>query len=239
MARRYFPGGDALGKRFKQNRPETGAPWYTVVGIVGDVHQYALDVDPNPEMYCHYEQRIFTPPRDLVIRTAGDPLQLAKAVESAIHAVDPAAPTYRVRTMDDVISETVVMPRLEALMLGGFGCLAVILASIGVYGVISYTVLRRSSEIGIRMALGARPEEILWKILKGALGLVLAGLAAGIPGVLLSSGLLSPLLYQVKANDVTTLLSATGLLLAVAVFAAALPAFRASRLDPVVALRNE
>ena len=124
-------------------------------------------------------------------------------------------------------------------MLGGFGCLAVILASIGLYGVISYAVSRQATEIGIRMALGARPGEILWKFIRGALGLVGAGLLIGIPTVLLTTELLSPLLYQVKANDVTTLLSAAGLLIAVAILAAALPALRASRLDPMIALRSE
>ena len=239
MARGYFPGGDALGRRFKIGPAEANTPWYTVAGIVGDVHQYALDIDPNPEMYFHYEQGSFTPPRDLVIRTVSDPLKLVKAVQLAIRAVDAEAPTYSVRIMDDVVSETVVMPRLEALMLGGFGWLAAILASIGIYGVISYAVSRRTTEIGIRMALGARPAEILWKILKGALGLVGAGLAIGIPTVLLTTGLLSPLLYKTKANDVPTLLSAAGLLIAVAILAAGLPALRASRLDPTIALRNE
>jgi predicted permease len=233
---RYFLGGDALGKRFTQG---PSRPWYTVVGIVGDVHQYALDVEPNPEMYFHYEQGSFTPPRDLVIRTASDPMKLVKAVQLAIRAVDAEAPTYSVRMMDDVVSETVLMPRLEALMLGGFGWLAVILASIGIYGVISYAVSRRSTEIGIRMALGARPREILWKILKGALGLVSLGLVMGIPVVLLATRLLSPLLYKGKVNDVATLFSAAGLLIVVAVLAAALPALRAARLDPMIALRNE
>src|SRR5262249_15567808 len=233
---RYFPAGDALGKRFTQG---PNRPWYTVVGIVGDVHQYALDVEPNPEMYFHYEQGSFTPPRDLVIRTASDPMKLVKAVQLAIRAVDAEAPTYSVRTMDEVVNETVVMPRLEALMLGGFGWLAVILASIGIYGVISYAVSRRSTEIGIRMALGARPAEILWMILRGALGLVGAGLLIGISMVLLTTGLLSPLLYKVKTNDMTTLLSAAGLLIAVAILAAALPALRASRLDPMSSLRND
>ena len=239
MAQRYFPGGDALGKRFKRGGPDADTPWYTVVGIVGDVHQYALDIEPNPEMYFHYEQGSFTPPRDLVIRTASDPLKVVKAVQLAIRAVDAEAPTYSVRTMDEVVSETVVMPRLEALMLGGFGWLGVILASIGIYGVISYAVSRRSTEIGIRMALGARPAEILWKILRGALGLVGAGLLIGIPMVLLTTGLLSPLLYKVQTNDMTTLLSAAGLLIAVAILAAALPALRASRLDPMSSLRND
>src|SRR5262249_34420154 len=135
--------------------------------------------------------------------------------------------------------ETVVIPRLEALILGGFGSLAVILASIGIYGVISYAVSRRVTEIGIRMPLGAHPGEIFWRILKGALGLVGMGLTIGIPMVLLTADRLSPLLYHVKANDVTTLLSAAGLLVAVAIVAAALPALRASRIDPMVALRNE
>src|SRR5713101_1673374 len=117
MSRRYFPRGDALGKRFKLGPPDGNRPWYTVVGIVGDVHQYALDVEPNPEMYFHYEQGSFTPPRDLVIRMASDPMKLVKAVQLAIRAVDAEAPTYSVRMMDDVVSETVLMPRLEALML--------------------------------------------------------------------------------------------------------------------------
>lgn len=241
MARRYFPGADALGKRFMVGlgRPDANTPWYTVVGIVGDVHQYALDIEPNPEMYFHYEQGSFIPPSELAVRTAGDPLKLVNAVQLAIRKVDADAPTYSVRTMDDVVSETVVVPRLEALVLGGFGWLAAILASIGTYGVISYAVSRQTAEIGIRIALGARPGEILWKILKGALGLAAVGLLTGFPVVLLSGGLLSPLLYNVNANDGTILLAAAGLLIAVAIVAAAIPAFRASRLDPTVALRSE
>jgi len=214
-------------------------PWYTVVGIVGDVHQYALDVEPNPEMYFHYEQGNFTPPRDLVVRTAGDPLKLVKPIQLAIRAVDAEAPTYSVRSMDDVVSETVVMPRVEALLLGGFGSIAVILASIGIYGVISYAVSRRASEIGIRIALGASPREILWKIVRNALGLVGAGLLVGIPVVLLGAGLLGPLLYHVNPRDGITFLSAAGLLIGVAILAAIVPALRAARLDPVVALRHE
>ena len=239
MAQRYFPGGEALGKRFKVGPPDASVPWYTVVGIVGDVHQYALDIEPNPEMYFHYEQSIFIPPRDLAIHTTRDPLAVVKAVRLAIRAVDADSPTYSIRSMDDVVSETVVLPRLEALMFGGFGWLAVILASIGIYGVISYAVSRRSREIGIRMALGAHPGEILWKVLKNALGLVSVGLAIGIPPVLLGAGLLSPLLYKMKANDAATLLSAAAFLIVIAILAAAVPAFRASRLDPVVVLRTE
>lgn len=239
MARRYFPGGDALGKRFKLGPAEANVPWYTVVGVVGDVHQYALEIDPNPEMYFHYDQGNFTPPRDLVIRTTRDPAALAEAVRQAVHTVDSETPTYAIRLMDDVVSETVALPRVEALTFGGFGWLAITLASIGIYGVISYAVSRRSAEIGIRMALGARPGEILWKTLGSALSLTGMGLAAGIPAVLLAVGLLSPLLYHVKPSDPPTLAAAAALLTAVAVMAAALPALRASRIDPVVALRNE
>ncbi|HYK61634.1 MAG TPA: ABC transporter permease [Bryobacteraceae bacterium] len=239
MAQRYFPGGDAVDKRFKLGPPDANTPWYTVAGVVGDVHQYALDIEPNPEMYFQYEQSRFIAPPDLAIRTTRDPVALVKAVRLAIRAVDADSPTYSVRPMDDVVSETVVLPRLEALMLGGFGWLAVILASIGIYGVISHAVSRRTTEIGIRMALGARPAEILWKILRGALGLTSVGLAIGIPAVLLGARVLSPLLYNVKANDPPTLLSAAALLMTVAALAAALPALRASRVDPVVALRNE
>jgi putative ABC transport system permease protein len=238
MAKRYFPGGEALGKRFKVGPPDANTPWYTVVGIVGDVHQYALDIDPNPEMYFHYEQGSFTPPRDLVIRTARDPLVLAKAVQLAVRAVDADAPTYGSRLMDDVVSETIVLTRLEAFIFGGFGWLSVVLASIGIYGVISYAVSRRSREIGIHMVLGADPGEILWTVLKSALALASMGLTVGIPAVLLGAGLLSPLLYN-TSNDAATLLSAAAFLIVIAVLAAAVPAFRASRLDPVVALRND
>jgi len=210
-----------------------------VVGVVGDVHQYSLDIDPNPEMYFHYVQGSFTPPRDLVIRTARDPVAIAKAARLAVRAVDADAPTYRVRLMDDVVSETIVLPRLEALIFGGFGWLSVILASIGIYGVISYAVSRRSREIGIRVALGADPRGILWGVVKSALGLASVGLTIGIPAVLLSAGLLSPLLYKMKANDLTVLLSAAAFLVVIAILAAAVPAFRASRIDPVVALRTE
>jgi predicted permease len=239
MAKRYFPGGDALGKRFKLGPPGANTPWHTVAGIVGDVHQYALDIDPNPEMYFHYEQGSFTPPRDLVIRTARDPLALAKAVQLAVRAVDADAPTYGVRLMEDVVSGTIVLPRLEALMFGGFGWLSVILAAIGIYGVISYAVSRRTREIGTRMALGADSGEILWRVLKSVLGLAGLGLALGIPAVLLGVGLLSPLLYKIKADDAAILLSAAAFLIVIAILAAAVPAFRASRLDPVVALRTE
>jgi ABC-type antimicrobial peptide transport system permease subunit len=141
--------------------------------------------------------------------------------------------------MDDVVSETIVLPRLEALMFGGFGWLSVILASIGIYGVISYAVSRRSREIGIRMALGAAPGEVLWRILKSALGLASIGLTIGIPAVLLGAGLLSPLPYKIKANDVAIFLSAAAFLIVIAILAAAIPAFRASRVDPVLALRTE
>jgi len=239
MAKRYFPAGAALGKRFKLGPPDANTPWYTVVGVVGDVHQYSLDIDPNPEMYFHYVQGSFTPPRDLVIRTARDPVAIAKAARLAVRAVDADAPTYRVRLMDDVVSETIVLPRLEALIFGGFGWLSVILASIGIYGVISYAVSRRSREIGIRVALGADPRGILWGVVKSALGLASVGLTIGIPAVLLSAGLLSPLLYKMKANDLTVLLSAAAFLVVIAILAAAVPAFRASRIDPVVALRTE
>jgi ABC-type antimicrobial peptide transport system permease subunit len=153
--------------------------------------------------------------------------------------VDADAPTYGVRLVDDVVSETIGLPRLEALVFGGFGWLSVILASIGIYGVISYAVSRRSREIGIRMALGADPGEILWRVLKSALGLAGIGLAIGIPAVLLGAGPLSPLLYKVKANDAAILLSAAAFLIVIAILAAAVPAFRASRLDPVVVLRTE
>lgn len=239
MARRYFPGGDALGKRFKVGTPDSDTPWFTVVGIVGDVHQYALDINPNPEMYFHYEQGSFTPPRDLVIRTAGDPLALAKAVQLAVRAVDADAPAYGVRLMDNVVSETIVLPRLEALMFGGFGLLSVILASIGIYGVISYAVSRQSREIGIRMALGAHPGEILWRIIKSALGLAAIGIVIGIPAVLLMANRLTSLLYRMHANNVAMFFLVAVSLMGIAIVAAAVPALRASRLDPVVVLRNE
>jgi putative ABC transport system permease protein len=241
MAGRYFPQGQALGKRFKLGLPgDSSAPWITVVGIVGDVRQYALDTQPNPETIFPYEQGIsaFTP-RDLVVRTAGNPKALAATIRKEIRAFDPGEPVDPVQTMEEIVGQTIVLQRLEMVLLAAFSLVALALASMGVYGVLSYLVAQRTNEIGIRMALGATPVKVLRLVVGQGLTLGITGIAVGLGGALVLARLLSGLLYGVKPTDGLTF-AAVPLVLAVAVLLASyIPARRATRLDPVAALRSE
>jgi predicted permease len=240
MAGRYFPQGQALGKRFKLGLPgDSSEPWITVVGIVGDVRQYALDTQPNPETIFPYEQGKAFTPRDLVVRTASDPKALAAAIRKEIRAFDPDEPVDPVQTMEEIVGQTIMLQRLEMVLLAAFSLVALALASMGVYGVLSYLVAQRTNEIGIRMALGATPVKVLRLVVGQGLALGLTGIALGLGGAFVLARLLSGLLYGVKSADALTF-AAVPLVLAVAViFASYIPARRATRLDPVAALRSE
>jgi putative ABC transport system permease protein len=240
MAQRYFPQGQALGKRFKLGLANASSPWITVAGVAGDVRQYALDTEPNPEMLFPYEQGTFTQPRDLVLRTAGpDPKVLATAIRRAIRAFDPDEPVDPVRTMDEIVGETIVLQRLEMVLLAAFSLVALALASLGVYGVLSYLVAQRTGEIGIRMALGASPDSVLRLVVGQGLALAGTGIALGLAGAVSLTRLLAGLLYGVRPIDPVTF-AGVPLLLAISVMLASyVPARRATRLDPVAALRCE
>jgi len=229
-----FPGHDALGKRINLCTLDKTPCFFTVVGIVGDVHQYGLDVAPTFDMYVTGGWVPY-----FVIRTSSDPSTLARAAIGEIHEVDPLLPVTNVMTLDRLISESVSPRRFSMDLLGIFAVLALLLAAVGIYGVMSYMVGLRTSEIGIRIALGAQQREI-WRLIVGTgAGLAFVGVTIGLLGAFALTRLLASLLYGVKATDPFTFIAVPLLLFGVAVLACYLPARRAMRVDPIVALRHE
>jgi putative ABC transport system permease protein len=244
MARQYWRGEDALGKRFKIGEldvPEKH-PWTTIVGIVGDVRQMGLDAPVKAEMYLPYSQISDQPwfaPRDLVVRTVAEPMSLVPAIKDAIRAVDPEQPVSNIRTFDEILDEEVVQRRLGAGLVTAFAALALLLAAIGVYGVLSHFVNQQTAEIGVRMALGASRRDILALVLGKGMTLALGGIGLGALGSLALVRLVSGLLYGVTPADPITFVAAAVLLTAIAVVACYLPARRAARVDPMIAMRCE
>jgi putative ABC transport system permease protein len=241
MARRFWPGVDAVGKRFRivDASPH---PWITIVGIVGDVRQMGLDAPVRPEMYLPYAQITDQPwfaPRDLAVRTVEEPMSLVPAIKGAIQAVDPEQAVSNIRTFDEVLDEEVVQRRLGAALVAAFAALAVLLASLGVYGVLSYFVTQHTAEIGVRLALGASRGDILRLVLGRGMALALSGVGLGVLGALALTQLVSTLLYGIGAADPATFASAAALLTALAFVACYLPARRAVGVDPMAAMRCE
>ncbi len=242
MAKTYFPGENPLGKRLQVGAtPESDVPWMEVVGVVGDVRQ-GLDLDPKAEMYLPYRQADQVLPvfqLSIVLRTATDPLLQASALRSALAEIDPNQPLVRVRTMEENMAATVAQPRFRTWLIGIFAALALILAGVGVYGVMSYTVTQRTSEIGIRVTLGAQPEDVFRIVVGEGLRLAVTGVGAGILGALALTRLLRSFLYGVSAYDPLTFVGVALILTLVAVAASFFPARRATLVDPMVALRYE
>jgi putative ABC transport system permease protein len=242
MARQYWPGENALGRRFKLGGPEdTDVPWVQIVGIVADIRQMGLDEPVKAEMYFPYQQgqSIWYIPRDLVIRTTGDTSGLIGSVRQAIREVDPDQPVSNVATMAEVLGTEAAQRRMGMIMLVGFASLALLLASLGIYGVLAYFVTQHTAEIGVRQALGATPRNILFLVLKKGMGLTLAGIAIGLIGAFVLTRLMSSLLFGVKASDPLTFVTVPLVLGLVALLACLIPARRATRIDPLVALRYE
>ncbi len=241
MARQFWPGMETVGKRFRTGGDTS--PWITIVGVVGDVRQMGLDVPVKAEMYFPYAQVDGQPwfaPRDLVVRSAAaDPMSLLPAVKEAIRAVDPEQAVANIRTFDEVLDEEVVQRRLGASLVAAFAGLALLLASLGVYGVLSYFVAQHTAEIGVRVALGASRRDILSLVLGKGMALAVSGVALGLVGALALTRLVSSLLYGVGAADPATFAAAASLLAALALLACYLPARRAVKVDPMVAIRSE
>ena len=237
-AQRYWPGVDPLGKRIKRGRPESKNPWLTVIGIVSGSRQLSLKEGSQPEIYVPYLQNpglTFT----LVARTASDPRSLTGALRKEVLSADREIPAVNIKLMEELISNSVAKERFYVLLLAVFAALALILAAVGVYGVMSYSVTLRTRDIGIRMALGARPADIFKHIVGQALLLGLIGLGVGIVLAIASTRVMSSLLYGINATDPLTLAITSLVLLAVALLASYLPARRATRVDPLVTLRYE
>ncbi|MGC1936032.1 MAG: FtsX-like permease family protein, partial [Candidatus Acidiferrales bacterium] len=234
MARRFWPQGDAIGKRINFCSFDPKPCWISIVGVVGNVHQFGLEAAPT---YDAYFSGGWTP--YLVIHTASDPHRAALAAADVIHKVDPALPVTDVMTMDDVLSGTVSPRRFSAVLIGIFAGLALLLAAVGIYGVMNYMVSRRTQEIGLRMALGAQPRDVLGLIVGHGAKLTLIGIAIGVAGALALTRLMASLLYGVSATDPATFAGVAILLTIVALGACYVPARRAMKVDPMVALRYE
>jgi predicted permease len=243
MARQYWPGENALGRRFKIGDPDDPKrPWTQIVGIVADIRQMGLDEPVKAEMYLPYQQINHNPwfvPRDLAIRTSGDTSNLVGSVRQIIREVDPDQPVSNVATMAELLGEEASQRRMGMIMLVAFAALALLLASLGIYGVLAYFVTQHTSEIGVRLALGASTRNILFLVLRKGMGLTLLGVVIGIAAALGLTRLMSSLLFGVKAVDPLTFVTVPLLLASVALLACYLPARRATKVDPLIALRYE
>jgi ABC-type antimicrobial peptide transport system, permease component len=235
FAKKFWPNEDALGKRIVMGGMSDDPKWITIVGIVGDMRHFGLDVDPKPEMYVPFAQSAYST-AIYVVRSNQDPRTLVPAIQREIQAIDPAVPLANVRTFENVIGDSVAPRRLSVVLLGVFAGVAVLLASVGIYGVMSFLVVQRTHEIGVRMALGAQRSDVLKLVLVRSLKLISAGAIIGLIVALLSTHTLRALLYRVSAFDATTFVLVTILLGAVAMAASYLPAIRATRADPMVVL---
>ena len=234
MERRFWPKSDALGKRINLCSLDPKPCWSTIIGVTGNVHQFGLDGEPTFDVYFVGG---WTP--YVVVRTASDPVALAAAVTEVIHKADPNLPVTHVMTMDGLLTDSISPRRFSATLVGVFAVLAVVLAAVGIYGVMSYTVSQRTQEIGVRMALGAQLASVRTMILGQTLKLTLIGVAIGLAGAFVVARFLTSLLFGVGTYDPVTFLGVASLLVAVALAASYLPARRAMRVDPIVALRYE
>jgi putative ABC transport system permease protein len=242
LARRYFADDDPLGRRLRILTPSrfwnNAMPVsFEVVGIVRDVKSSGLNKEAEPAFYIPAQQ-MPSPDMNVLVRTAGDPAELIGAVRSAVWQIDSNQPIADIATMDRIVSNLIAQPRLAMVLMGLFGLMAVTLATVGIYGLLSYTVRQRAHEIGIRMALGSRSHDVVLMVLRDGLLLTLAGILVGIAASLGLTRFLSSLLFGVAATDPPTFIGVVMMLLLVAAIASYLPARRAARVDPMVALRE-
>ncbi len=239
FAKRYWPKESALGHRIALSSPSR--VWRTIIGVVADVHERGYELEMKPGVYLPYAQILDTwaVPESLVVRVKGDPLSLAGAARRVIAGVDPEQPVAAVRTMDDIIALDVADRQQQMTLLGAFAGLALLLASIGLYGVLSYAVTQRSREIGLRMALGASASSVVQMVVGRGLGLTGVGLAIGLTLAWAVTRAMKNLLYGVAASDPATYAGVAALLGMIALVACWLPARRAARVDPIVVLREE
>ncbi len=242
-ARLYWPNEDPIGKRILSGVDDNA--WSTIIGVVGNVKHSGLDAVTNPETYYDYLQ---LPPDDmgaiegtmsLVVRTAADPTNLIATIRNEVHSLDPDLPIFNVQTMENVVHGSVAQPRFRTLLLGGFAALALILAAVGLYGVISYSVAQRTNELGVRSAMGASPGDLLKLVVGQAARLAAIGIGAGLVLALIVGRGISRFLFGVSVLDPITFLGTAVVILLVTLIASYVPALRATRIDPVTALRTE
>jgi putative ABC transport system permease protein len=237
LARKYCAGRSALGGRMRLGDPD--GPFHTIVGVVKDVRERGHTLATKPLVYLPYAQRLASLPEYLVVRTSGAPADLVDAIRRMIARVDPDQPISAVRTMDQIVDLDVADRQQQMILLGTFAGLALLLASIGLYGVLSYAVAQRSREIGLRIALGATAGSVMRVVVARGLALTAVGLSIGLALAWAATRAMQNVLYGVTAGDPSTYAAVVGLLGAIALFASYLPARRASRMDPIAVLRAE
>lgn len=241
MAHQFWPDQSPLGRRFQLGR--SAGEWFTVVGVVEDVRQISLDVAGRAEMYFPYTQpagsRGYSTPRDLAVRVNGDPMAYMKALQSAIWQVDRSQPIADVMPMTEVIAKKLIARKVALQLIGAFAALALLLSALGLYGLLAYTVLQRSREIGVRIALGAKPRQIAGSVVEEGLSLVGAGLLFGALSAYGAMRTINSMLYGIAASDGWVWMITAMVLIAIGWLASYLPAYHASRIDPVIALRYE
>jgi putative ABC transport system permease protein len=237
LAERYFPDRDPVGVRICFDRePDESSNWFTIVGIVDNVRRVSLAADEEPSIYAAISQD-WTRNVRLLVRASGEPEVLIAAVRRAVHALDPDLPLFGLTTLDQLVSESVAQERFLFLLLSVFAGVALLLSAVGVYGVVTYAVSRRTAEIGVRIALGARRADVLRTVVAQGMLPVIVGIAIGLPGALLAARLMARFLFEVAATDPLTFVTVCALLLAVGLVACYAPARRATKVDPVIALR--
>ncbi|PYT03208.1 MAG: hypothetical protein DMF60_19095 [Acidobacteria bacterium] len=237
-ARRFLPNEDPIDKRIKLGGRDSTRPWLSIVGIAGDVRDTALESDARPCLYIPYPQ-FPSSGMTLVVRAAFDPARLISGIRDEVWAVDKEQPVTDLKTMDQYIADSVSPRRFNALLLAIFASLALVLASVGIYAVIAYSVTERTHEIGIRVALGAQSSHVIKLVVGRGIALVVVGVMIGLAGALALTRVMTSLLYGVSATDPMTFLIVSMLLFSVALLASYVPARRASKVDPMVSLRRE
>jgi putative ABC transport system permease protein len=240
LAKRFWTGSP-IGRRVNPgfSNPKT---WFTIVGVVEDTKNAGMDKPAGPELYFQARQvasRFFGGNVNFVVRTSNDSTPMESSIRNAVRELDSTLPVYNLWSMNEVVSKSVVQPRFLALLLAVFSGIALFLAAIGIYGVMAYSVAQRTQEIGVRMALGARPLHVLRLVLKQSLVMLVIGTLIGLAGAFALTRLMQTLLFEITATDPLTYVSVIGLLTVVALLACYIPARRAAKVDPLIALRYE
>jgi putative ABC transport system permease protein len=241
LARQFWPNESPLGRRIDTGTGDGTTRWMTIVGVVEDIRERGLDLEMKPAVYVPFTQTeiTFFQPTEIAIHTTRDPLSVSKELRAAVWSVDPEQPVSDIRTMDAIVDGELSNRTQMLQLLGAFAALALLLAALGIYGVLSYVVSQRTREIGLRMAIGASRWDIISAILGYSVRLTAMGLLAGIGAAIGATRLLSTLLFGVSPLDPTTFIVVSALLAAVAFLASYVPTRRAAAVDPMVALREE
>jgi putative ABC transport system permease protein len=242
MAKQYFGSKDPIGFRIQTGDPDPNSPWETIVGVVGDVKYSGLDSGSGPTLYVPYNENgwaMWAREMYLVVRSSGSAPGIVPAIRTQLAGMDSTIPLAQIRTMDELLDESLVQQRFRTWLVTGFAALALLLSAIGIYGLISYSVSQRTREIGVRIALGAQRSNVLGLVLRDVLQVLAFGLLLGLVGALSATRIMQSLLYSTSATDPLSFAATSFTLIAVALLACYIPAHRATKVDPMVALRYE